>query len=257
MTYQTLLFETNGPVASITLNRPEKYNALHHQTRMDLIAVTEAIEENDSIRIAIIKANGAGFSAGGDLGDFGYDPISKMIDEEFKPFFETISKSNTLYIAQVHGSAAGIAAGLAMSCDFITMAEDANLYMAFAAIALVPDGANTWHLLRAMGYRRALETIVEGQKISAQDCLTYGIANKVFTAETLDEETQKWAQSLAKRAPLAVAAVKRLLRGSETLTFEQAISAEGLEQDHVLRSNDFKRGAEAFFSKKPPVFEGN
>lgn len=150
MTFETVSYETNGPVARVTLNRPEVYNAFDKTLRAELSAVFDLVEAAEGIRVCILKGAGKGFSAGGDITDFGYDPISDLIVGEFLPLFEKVDKGNVIYIAQIHGSCAGIAAALAMTCDFITMAEDSALYMAFAAIALAPDGGNTFHLMNAM-----------------------------------------------------------------------------------------------------------
>lgn len=255
--FETVLFEVDGAVARITLDRPKQYNAFNKRLRADFTECVNLVENDDNIRICIVCGGGPGFSAGGDLTDFGYDPISKLIMGEFKPFLAAIAEGNKIYIAQIHGTAAGISAALAMSCDFIVMAENASIYMAFAAIALVPDGGNTWHLMNAMGYRRALEAIVEGRHITAAECLNYGIANKVVASSALSGETEAWAQELSLRAPLALAATKRLLRSMTGRKFVEAIEAEANEQNALVKSNDFKRGAQAFLSKQAAVFEGN
>lgn len=198
MTFETVSYETNGPVARVTLNRPEVYNAFDKTLRAELSAVFDLVEAAEGIRVCILKGAGKGFSAGGDITDFGYDPISDLIVGEFLPLFEKVDKGNVIYIAQIHGSCAGIAAALAMTCDFITMAEDSALYMAFAAIALAPDGGNTFHLMNAMGYRRALEAIIEGRHIPAPECKALGIANRVHPAPELETETMAWATRIGR-----------------------------------------------------------
>jgi 2-(1,2-epoxy-1,2-dihydrophenyl)acetyl-CoA isomerase len=257
MQYNTLTYVTDGPVGIITFDRPDIYNAMNGDLCDDMNALTPLIEQDDAIRVVIVKGSGRGFSAGGDLKELDHDPISDLIKTKYKPFIEAAANSDKLYIAQVHGAAAGIAAGFAMSCDFITMADNAVVYMPFAAIGLVPGGGNTLHLLNAMGYRRALQTIVEGAKINAEDCMIYGIASKLFTPEELDAKTLEWAQSLSKRASLSVSASKRLLRGMTGRTLGDAIDAESHEQDALARSQDFQRGKAAFLAKEKPVFQGN
>jgi 2-(1,2-epoxy-1,2-dihydrophenyl)acetyl-CoA isomerase len=144
-----------------------------------------------------------------------------------------------------------------MNCDLVVMADNATIYMAFAAISLIPDGGNTQLLLDNMGYHRALQAVLEGRKIPADECLSCGIANKLFAAEELDDQTINWAKSLADGAPLAMAAAKRLLRSVGKMDYSAAISAEGLEQNPLAHSNDFKAGVQAFFDKKKPVFTGS
>jgi len=182
--------------------------------------------------------------------------VDAHIEREYKPFLTGIADSNKIYIAQVHGTAAGIGAALAMNCDFVTMADDATIYMAFAAISLIPDGGNTQLLLQNMGYHRALEAIIEGRKVPAEECLKYGIANKIFNAAELDEQTRKWAEKLSGSAPLAMAAAKRLLRKVGQISFSDTISLEGQEQEPLTNSQDFQAGVAAFFKKEKPVFSG-
>ena len=167
-----------------------------------------------------------------------------------------MAEGNKIYIAQVHGGAAGIGAAVAMNCDLVCMAEDAYIYMAFAAIALIPDGGNTQLLLNRMGYQKALETILEGARVPANECLKYGIANRVVASDDLEKETMAWAEKLADGPPLAMAAAKRLLRKVGSMTYGDAISAEGLEQNHLLQSEDCANGVAAFFKKEKPVFKG-
>lgn len=257
MTFETVSYETNGPVARVTLNRPEVYNAFDKTLRAELSAVFDLVEAAEGIRVCILKGAGKGFSAGGDITDFGYDPISDLIVGEFLPLFEKVDKGNVIYIAQIHGSCAGIAAALAMTCDFITMAEDSALYMAFAAIALAPDGGNTFHLMNAMGYRRALEAIIEGRHIPAPECKALGIANRVHPAPELETETMAWATRIAATAPLATAATKRVLRSMVGRTWSETVRAEAEEQNALIKSKDFKRGIAAFREKSSPTFLGD
>ena len=144
-----------------------------------------------------------------------------------------------------------------MNCDLISMADDAYLYMAFAAIGLIPDGGNTQLLLNYLGYHRALEAVLEGRKLSAEECLASGIANKLIDADDLDRYTFKWAEKLTSTAPLAMAGAKRLLRNVGSMSFGDAITQEGLEQTPLLRSDDFKEGVRAFLDKRKPEWSGS
>ena len=257
MAYETLQLERDGAVATITLNRPKQFNAFNTTLRAELLQAVEDVNADDAIRVVVLKGAGRGFSAGADLTDELPDPISQQIDTEYKPVLSRIFDGPKIYIAQVHGTAAGIGAALAMSCDLMVMEENASIYMAFAAIALIPDGGNTWLLLQQMGYRRALAAILEGKHIPAPDCLDLGLTNKTADAEGLDEAVANWARAIAAKAPMANAAAKRLLRSVGTVSFQDAISQEGQEQNPLIRSNDFRRGVEAFFAKEKPEFLGN
>lgn len=256
MSTDVLLYEADGAIATLTLNRPKQFNALNAELRAALRETVGKIENDPAIRVAILKGEGRGFCAGADLAGGLEKPVNEHIDREYKPALEGVAHSNKIWIAQVHGVAAGIGAAFAMNCDLVTMADDATVYMAFAAIALIPDGGNTQLLLNHMGYHRALQAVLEGRKIPAQECLDYGIANKLFPAEELDEKTREWAQSLATGAPLAMAAAKRLLRKIGKVDYGEAISVEGIEQNALTESEDFTAGVTAFFAKQKPEFKG-
>ena len=256
MSDPVLHYKTEGPVATVTLQRPKQFNALDEHLRAQLRAIISTVDEDDAIRVVILKGDGRGFCAGADLASGLDHPLNQHIDREYKPALIGIAESPKIWIAQVHGTAAGIGAALAMNCDLVSMADDATIYMAFAAISLIPDGGNTQLLLQNMGYHRALQAVLEGRKIPAEECLSYGIANKLFAAGELDEQTGKWARALADGAPLAMAAAKRLLRKVGAMDYAGAISAEGLEQNPLAHSEDFKAGVNAFFDKKKPVLTG-
>lgn len=256
MTQEVLTISQNGPVATVTLNRPERFNALNDELRAALRTTVSDINKMDDVRVVILKGEGRGFCAGADLGGGMERPDPDHINKEYKPALVGIAESDKIWIAQIHGTAAGIGAAYAMNCDLVTMADDATIYMAFAAIALIPDGGNTQLLLQNMGYHRALEAVLEGHKIPAEDCLKYGLANRLFPVGELDRETQEWAERLASGGPLAMAAAKRMLRTVGHISYGDAISAEAKEQHPLLNSEDFKTGVEAFFEKKKPVFKG-
>ena len=256
MSDPVLLCEKSGAVAIVTLNRPKQFNALDEELRQRLREIVGELDADDDVRVVILKGTGRGFCAGADLAGGLDHPLSEHIDREYKPALIGIAESSKIWIAQVHGTAAGIGAAFAMNCDLMTMADDATIYMAFAAIALIPDGGNTQLLLQNMGYHRAMQTILEGRKVPASECLDCGIANKLFAEAELDAGTLEWAQKLAAGAPLSMGAAKRLLRQVGRMDYGSAISTEGLEQTDLAHSDDFKEGVQAFFDKRKPVFSG-
>ena len=251
-----LLFEKDGAIARVTLNRPNAFNAMDEAMRAGFRQALHTINSDDDIRAVILSGAGRGFCAGTDLSENFDDSTDQFLDREYRPILNGVASSSKIWIAQVHGSAAGVGAAVALNCDLLTIADDASIYMAFAAIGLVPDGGSTWLLQRAMGNKLALQAILEGRKIPASEALSHGLANAVHPAASLAAETEALANRIANGAPLAAAAAKRLIRAMDGLSYEGAISAEAKEQALLSVSKDAKEGVSAFLEKRRPVFRG-
>lgn len=256
MKSNVLNVQVNDGVCTIALSRPEKLNSFDQALRLDLKNAIDAATNDQEIRVIVFKGEGKGFCAGADLGEGLENGVERQLKEEYKPFLMAIHDCPKPCIAQVHGTAAGIGAALAMVCDIVVMSEDAYIYLAFAAIGLIPDGGLNWHLYNALGPRRAYETIVEGKRLQAAQCFELGICNEVVTQDALDDAVMKRAKRLAKGAPLAQAAVKKLLRKMDKVTLSEAINMEAEIQQPLSETSDCKNAVVAFFNKEKPVFEG-
>ena len=244
-------------VVEVLINRPENYNTFNTKLRLILTENLQKIDQNKDVRIVILRGEGPGFCAGADLNDGGQMPPSKQLLDEYFPIFETISKSQKLYIAAVHGSAAGIGTALAMNCDFTVMAASSRISMVFSNIGLVPDGGATYLLQKSLGYRKALEVIVSGSHLSAEECLNYGLANKIFEDGSFIDDVRNWAEELSQRSPLAASAAKQVMREDTFKAFCDRFTHEAREQDNLMLSNDFKAAVESFFKKEKPTFTGS
>ena len=256
MNSDVLNYHLDGNVCTIELDRPDSLNSFSKELRLDLHRAISTASDDNAVRVIVIKGSGRGFCAGADLSEGLDDSVENQLKEEYKPILMAIHDSPKTVIAQVHGSAAGIGAALAMVCDLVVMSEEAFLYLAFAAIGLVPDGGLNWHLYHALGPRRAYETIVEGKRLTAQECLQLGICNSVVPLDQLAETVSAKAQKIAAGAPLAQAAVKKILRQTGTMTLSQTIDLEAEIQQPLTESSDCRNAVAAFFAKEKPVFEG-
>ena len=256
--YQHISYSVTKRVATIALNSPDTLNAFHQAMRLELIEVVQQAEADDDVRVVIFTGAGRAFSAGANLteGTAGFDTFVEQCAVEYKPWLMAMHDSSKLYIAAVNGACAGIGSAAAMNCDLIMMADDAYIYQAFSAIGLMPDGGATWLLLQKLGYQRALELAVDAGKLTAQQCLELGVANKVVRADSLMEQAQQWAEKLALGSPLAQTAVKSLMRKAHNMDYGEVIDAEAKLQDKMIRSEDAANAIQAFFAKKKPVFQG-
>ncbi|MEM9331008.1 MAG: enoyl-CoA hydratase-related protein [Pseudomonadota bacterium] len=256
MQSEVLEYSVSEAVCTIALNRPDQLNAFNQALRADLLSALQHAEKDPNVRVIVIKGLGKGFCAGADLAEGLERDIEQELKEEYKPILMAIHDASKTCIAQVHGCAAGIGAGLAMVCDMVIMSEEAYVYLAFAAIGLVPDGGLNWHLYKALGPRRAFETIVEGKRLTAQECFNLGICNEVVSAGALQEAVYARAARIAKGAPLAQKAVKQILRQVGNLTLSQTIDLEAEIQKPLAESEDCRNAVDAFFKKEKPVFKG-
>lgn len=256
--FETIRVEVNESVATLTMARPKKLNAFNVAMLREMLIAIREINEDDSIRVAILTGEGRCFSAGADLTDREASDrnVTEMLEQDYRPVLMAITHAGKPWISAVNGAAAGIGSAFAMNCDLTVMADDAYLYQAFAAIGLIPDGGATWHLARTIGRKRAFELIATGEKVTAERCLDLGLCNRVVPAATLLEETRAWAEELSQRAPLSLRYAKKAVLTAVEQDLGSAFTEEATLQAHCVASEDAREGAAAFFEKRSPEFKG-
>lgn len=256
---KTVLFSKVDGVGHITLNRPDRYNGVNHELVEGLIYHLDCVRDDPEVRCVLISGSGRGFCAGADLADFaGVTP--EDVGEYIPMFYGTIVRKIITMpkpvLAAIHGSAAGVGTAFALACDMRIMSETANFRYAFINIGLGPDGGAGWLLARTVGYSRAFEIAVGGEKIPAQKCLDLGLTNKIASDDQFCEEALSWAKEMALRPTYAVGITKQALQHAMTNTLMDTTVLEAQNQVGALKSYDHSEGIQAFFQKRKPVFKG-
>jgi len=249
-------YEQHDAVAVITLHRPESMNSFNTELRADVVKAFARAHEGDTVRAVIFTGEGRCFSAGADL-KAGIDRnVEEILQSEYRPVQEAIANIPKPVIAAVPGSAAGIGMSMALQCDLMLMADNAFLLSPFTTISLVPDGGLNWLLVRQLGYRRAFQLSIESERIPADRCVELGLANEAVPADELMSTALEWAQLLAKRAPLSIAATKKVMRTAIDSPWSDVYDLEARLQGELLGSEDNAEGIQAFFERREPNFKG-
>ena len=221
-----------------------------------MVEAFDKARDADDVRVIVFTGEGRCFSAGADL-KAGIDrDVEEILQVEYRPVQERIAAIPKPVIAAIPGSAAGIGLSMALQCDLVIMADNAFLLSPFTTISLVPDGGLNWLLVRQLGYRRAFQLSVESERIPAARCVELGLANKAVPADELQDVAREWAEALAKRAPLSLAATKKVMRFAIDKDWSESFDLEAKLQGELLGSEDNREGIQAFFEKRAPEFKG-
>ena len=257
-----VLFALDGPVGTVTLNRPDKLNAFAGQMRQELAGVIDEAARDDRLRVLVITGAGRAFCSGADVGYLhelvaaGDWKSARALVEAGSNVVSTIALLPKPVIAAVNGPAAGGGANLALACDLRLASDRASLGQTFNRIGLHPDWGGTYFLPRLVGPAKALELIFTADMIDAQEALRLGLFNRVVPHERLMEETRALAERLAAKPPIAIALAKQAVYTSFHATLQTALDLELDHQSKCFKSEDAKEGIRAFVEKRTPVFRG-
>ncbi|MEM6304991.1 MAG: enoyl-CoA hydratase-related protein [Pseudomonadota bacterium] len=257
MQYQTLLFSLSEDVATITLNRPEKMNALTTQMRAEIAHAVKAGGQEG--RVVVITGAGNAFCSGQDLGDRATAAsvdLERTLRDEYQPMLRAIVDCPVPTIAAVNGAAAGAGANLALACDVVIASERAYFLQAFARIGLIPDAGGSYVLPRTMGTAKAMGAALFADKISARQADAWGMIWEAVDDALFEANWKARAAHLAAGPTAAYAAAKEVIRGSWDNSLEDQLTLEAREQGKCGKSRDFKEGVLAFTEKRKPTFEG-
>lgn len=255
--YETIIYEANNGVGWLTLNRPEKLNAFTETVNKELVDVLKKVEREKQVRALVITGNGRAFCAGQDLGSVTEDVnFGDVLRKGYNPTIKRLVSLEKPTIAMVNGAAAGAGMSLALACDFRIASEHASFIQAFINIGLVPDSGSLYFLPRLVGYAKAMELAVLGEKVKAQEAKELGIVTKVVPAEELEEATRAFAERLAGMPTKAIGLIKRYMHQSFETRLDQMLEWEALAQRTAGLTEDYHEGVTAFLEKRKPTYRG-
>jgi 2-(1,2-epoxy-1,2-dihydrophenyl)acetyl-CoA isomerase len=260
--YETINLYRRGPGAKVELNRPARMNAWNYQFSQDLLAAITEVTDNPEIRAAVITGAGRAFSSGADLkesaeeGGDGKMDVYKILTERYHPLITGIRRMPKPVIAAVNGPAAGIGLSLALACDLVVAASSAYFSLAFVNIGLVPDGGSSLFVPSRVGFARAAELAMLGERLDAAKALDWGLINKVWPDEEFAAQTNTLLDRLASGATRSYAGTKRQLNQWLYQHMDEQLEFEATIQRETAASGDFAEGVAAFAEKRPPRFTG-
>ena len=261
MAYQHLLLERRDHVATITLNRPEAYNALDLALGRELFHASLEVDEDPGVRCVVITGAGKAFCAGGDVKGFVDNlPRIGILVKELTTYLHgavsRLTRSPKPVIMAVNGVAAGGGLSFALSGDLVVAGESARFTMAYSKIAATPDGSSSYFLPRLIGLRRALELYLTNRVLSAREALEWGLITQVVPDAELRTAVEALARELAAGPTLAIGGAKRLFHQSTWESLETQMELEAQAIAASGHTEDFREGVTAFANKKTPTFRG-
>lgn len=255
----TTLFEIDGLVGKITLNRPQVFNSFNREMALSFQACLDRCAGDPAIRAIWISGSGKAFSAGQDLQEVVAEDgpaLSTILSEHYNPIITRLRNIEKPIVCAVNGVAAGAGANIAIACDITLAAESASFIQAFSKIGLIPDSGGTFTLPRLVGLQKATALMMLGEKISAQEAELLGMIYKAVPDSTLVEESMKVATTLSQMPTTGLGYTKRALNQSYTNHLAAQLQLEAELQIAAGKTIDFEEGVQAFLEKRKPLFKG-
>jgi enoyl-CoA hydratase/carnithine racemase len=247
-----VISETSNGVLTLTLNRPDKKNALTPAMYATLGRAIDGAASDPEVRCLLLQGEGDIFSAGNDLADFAKQGTGEGTAIGAQPLLDALARAKTPIVAAVHGKAVGVGVTLLLHCDLVFLADDAQLSTPFVNLALVPEAASSLLLPARIGHARAFSMFVLGEVVDAQRALSWGLANAVVPRAELRAKARGAAEAVAQRSPAAVAITKALMRDPAALAARMDVEAGHFVEQ--LRSPEAGEAFAAFREKRAPDF---
>ena len=256
--FETIRYEVKDGIAWLYLNRPEKLNAFIAQMNWEVKEAIKAATFNDQVRCIVITGEGRAFCSGQDLAEVDENmDHGQVLRDHYGPMMKQIRQCEKPIVAAINGVAAGAGFSLALACDFRLVSEHGSFINAFIHVGLIPDSGNLYYLTQLLGHAKALELSILGEKVSAADAVSLGLASRVIPSDKWEEDVSDFATVLASSPTKAIGLIKRSLKAITTLSFEDYLELEAQGQRIAGLTNDHREGVTAFMEKRKPVFSGH
>jgi 2-(1,2-epoxy-1,2-dihydrophenyl)acetyl-CoA isomerase len=261
--YETVGIYRNGAAAKLELKRPDQLNALNKQLRIDLLAAVRQVSGDKEIRAVLVTGAGRAFSSGADLKDDrnttpqGHPDVYSVLTEHYHPIITGIREMPKPVVSAVNGAAAGIGLSLALACDLVLAAESAYFLLAFVNIGLVPDGGSSLLVPSRIGFARAAELAMLGERLPAAKALDWGLINQVWPDGELAGQAEALVSRMAGGPTGSYAGTKRQLNRWLYAGMAEQLEFEAQVQQERAGSSDFAEGVAAFAAKRAPKFTGS
>lgn len=257
--YKFLLFSVHDGVATITLNRPEVYNALNDEITYELQDVLKVVAKDSAVRVVVLTGEGKAFCSGQDLKAASGDQkrsFRQSLHKRYNPIIRAMRSLPKPIIARVNGVAAGAGCSLALACDIIVASEEATFIEVFINIGLVPDSGSSYFLPRLIGITKAFELCSMGSRIKANEAMEMGLINKAVSANELDRAVKTYTDYFSTAPTKSIGIIKKMLNKSTTSSLDDMLEYEAYCQEIAGSSHDYREGVTAFLEKRKPSFQG-
>ena len=256
MSYQNVLVTKDGAVGIVQLNRPKVLNALNFEVMSELVSALEELDRENAVKVIILTGSERSFAAGADLAEMSQaTPVDLVLGRRFE-LWDRIRKISKPIIAAVSGYCLGGGNELAMNCDLIVASETATFGQPEVNVGIIPGAGGTQRLPRVVGKYKAMEMILTGKSVSADEAYRIGLVNRVVPPESLMEEAKKIATDIASKPPISIRSAKEAILKAQDTTLEVGLEFERKAFYMLFATEDGKEGMKAFLEKRKPIFKG-